>query len=153
MTDDLPAWLTVQIDAAETRTRELLYWAQQTALTLQDPKLLGKRIPGWHAWPDVERACTERLAELDAMRRVLDEHAPQWQPVEWTHAQNSNGEAQVCRRCQNAEHTEWNPAPGDADALPDGFVAPYVVTPCQTLRVLAVAFTRGDGYRTEWGPQ
>ncbi|WP_431728605.1 DUF6221 family protein [Verrucosispora sp. TAA-831] len=75
MSGDLSTWLTAQIDAAEARTRERLYWAQQTILTLKDPRLLGKYIPGWHDWPDVERVCTERLAELAAARRILDAHA------------------------------------------------------------------------------
>lgn len=75
MTHELTAWLTKQIDDAETRTRELLYWAQQTILTLEEPRLLGKEIPGWYHWPAVERACTERLAELAAMRQILADHA------------------------------------------------------------------------------
>lgn len=28
-------------------------------------------IPGWHEWPDVERVCTIRLAEIDAKRLVI----------------------------------------------------------------------------------
>lgn len=71
--DDLITRLRAQLDTDEATTRELLYWAQQTILTLQDPKLLGKHIPGWHDWPKVERMCRVRLAELDAKRRILDE--------------------------------------------------------------------------------
>lgn len=74
MSDELSTWLTEQIDAAENRTRTLLYWAQQTILTLQDPKLLGRYIPGWHDWPKVERSCTERLAELATTRRLIAEY-------------------------------------------------------------------------------
>ncbi|WBB94214.1 DUF6221 family protein [Verrucosispora sp. WMMC514] len=78
MSDDLSTWLTAQIDAAEERTRKLLGSAQQAISLLQDPKLrrffLGRLVPGWHDWPDVERACTERLAELAADRRILDLH-------------------------------------------------------------------------------
>ncbi|MFY1595466.1 DUF6221 family protein [Micromonospora sp. WMMD737] len=71
MSDDLLTWLAEQIDAAEKQTRTLLYWAQQTSLTLQDPKLLGKYIPGWHAWPDVEQLCRQHLADLNAKRRLV----------------------------------------------------------------------------------
>ena len=71
--DDLVTWLRAQLDTTEASTRKLLYWAQQTILTLQDPKLLGKHIPGWHDWPDVERMCQERLADVDAKRRILDD--------------------------------------------------------------------------------
>jgi hypothetical protein len=60
------------------------------------------------------------LAEVDAKRRILDEHAPKWRTVEWPHDQNGKGEAQVCRRCQNAEHTEWHPPEGQAGCCPRG---------------------------------
>lgn len=150
MSDDLTTWLHEQITAAETSTRTLLYWAQQTILTLQDPKLLGKHIPGWHDWPNVEKMCQQRLTELDAKRRILVEHEPEWQTVEWPHDQNGKGEAQVCRRCQNAEHTDWQPVPGEAGVLPEGFVAPYVIAPCMTLRLLALPFASHPDYRPEW---
>lgn len=153
MSDDLTAWLREQYDAAEADTRTRLHWAHQTILALQEPRLLGKEIPGWHEWPDVEKLCMARLAELDTMRRILAEHEPEWQAVEWPHDQNGRGEALVCRRCQNAEHTNWNPAPGEAGVLPEGFVAPYVIAPCQTVRVLAVAFSRDAAYRDDWRPQ
>lgn len=71
---DLVKWLRERLDTAETDTRTLLHWAQQTILTLQDPKLLGKHIPGWHDWPNVEKMCHQRLAEMDANRRILDLH-------------------------------------------------------------------------------
>jgi hypothetical protein len=73
---DLAAVVRAQLDAAQERTRELLAHAQQTTLTLKDPRHLGKFIPGWHDWPDVEQMCTERLAEIDATRGILDEHTP-----------------------------------------------------------------------------
>ncbi|PZG12957.1 hypothetical protein C1I95_24760 [Micromonospora craterilacus] len=74
MSDDLATWLTAQIDAAEARTRDLLAKTQRNDLAVKEPRLLGRYIPGWHDWPDVERVCTERLAELDAARRILDLH-------------------------------------------------------------------------------
>ncbi|MGC5033064.1 DUF6221 family protein [Micromonospora sp. DT229] len=73
--NDLVTWLRAQLDEDEERTRELLYWTQQTILALKEPKLLGKYIPGWHDWPKVERLCRERLAEVDAKRRILDDAA------------------------------------------------------------------------------
>lgn len=74
MTDNLTAWLHEQFNAAEASTRTLLYWSQQTILTLKDPQLLGKYIPGWHDWPDVEKMCQQRLADLDAKRRIVNWH-------------------------------------------------------------------------------
>lgn len=72
--DDLIAFLWARLDEDEARTRELLVRAQQTTLMLKDPKLLGRFIPGWHDWPDVERMCAERLAEVEAKREILDEY-------------------------------------------------------------------------------
>jgi hypothetical protein len=72
--DDLFAFVRRCLDEDEARTRKLLADAQRTTLTLQDPRLLGKFIPGWHDWPDVEQMCTERLAEVEAKRRILDDH-------------------------------------------------------------------------------
>lgn len=72
VTDDVVAWLREQLDEDEARTRKLLANAQQTALTLQDPRHLGKFIPGWHDWPDVEQMCTDRLREIEAKRRMIN---------------------------------------------------------------------------------
>jgi hypothetical protein len=69
--DEIIPWFHQQIEAAEASTRTLLYWAQQTILTLQEPRLLGKEIPGWHDWPNVEKMCHQRLAELAAMREAV----------------------------------------------------------------------------------
>ena len=92
------------------------------------------------------------LAEVDAKRRILDEHLPEWRTVEWPHDQNGKGEGLVCRRCQNAEHTEWKPEVGHAGVLPEGFVTPYVLGPCPTLRLLMLPYADRDGYRSEWAP-
>lgn len=71
--DDLVAFLRAHLGEDAERTRNLLAHAQGTVLMLKDPRHLGKFIPGWHDWPDVERMCTERLAEIEAKRRILDE--------------------------------------------------------------------------------
>ncbi|MER7167008.1 DUF6221 family protein [Micromonospora sp. NPDC000207] len=126
MTGELPYWLSQQIDAAETRTRELLVEAQRTSLTLRDPKLLGRYIPGWHGWPEVERTCQARLAEIAAMRAILAEHSP-----------NTAGTRTVCSVC--AEEPYYD--------------ATWYDYPCPTVRLLAAAFSAEPGYRTEWGPQ
>ncbi|MFB9681249.1 DUF6221 family protein [Streptosporangium vulgare] len=80
------------------------------------------------------------LREVEAKRRILDEHAPYWRNVEWPHDQNGKGQALCCRRCQNAAFTEWHPPTGQAGVLPEGFVAPYVLAPCTTLRLLAEGY-------------
>lgn len=73
---ELVPWLRAVLDKEEAATRELLHWVQQTILELQDPKLLGRYIPGWGHWPEVERMCQSRLLDIDAQRRILDEHSP-----------------------------------------------------------------------------
>jgi hypothetical protein len=108
-----------------------------------------------------DRATAEHIARHDparvldrirADRRILDEHASEWRTVEWPHDQNGKGEGLVCRRCQNAEYTEWHPAVGEAGVLPEGFVAPYVLAPCRTVRLLALPHADRPGYRSEWAP-
>ncbi|MFJ1539320.1 DUF6221 family protein [Micromonospora chalcea] len=151
--DDLTAWLRDQLDDDEVNTRTLLHWAQQTILMLKEPRLCGKEIPGWHDWPVVEMLCQQHLAELEVMRRLSAEHQPEWRTVEWPHDQNGKGEAQVCRRCQNAEHSTWNPPVGQAGILPEGFIVPYVLAPCTTLRLLVLPYADRPGYRAEWAPE
>lgn len=78
MTADLAAWLLADegpIAAQEVEARRLLRIAQDTSLELKEPTLLGRRIPGWHSWPDVERLCQQALAECAAKRRTVAHHA------------------------------------------------------------------------------
>jgi hypothetical protein len=49
----------------------LLTEAQRVSLTLKDPKHLGRFTPGWTLWPDVEQMARDRLADVQAKRRVL----------------------------------------------------------------------------------
>jgi len=93
------------------------------------------------------------LRDVAAKRRIVDEHQPQWSIVEWPHDQNGRGEAQVCPRCQNAEHTEWNPPAGQVSDLPPDFVASYELAPCRTLRLLAAVYDDHPDYRKEWRPK
>ncbi|MFG1846751.1 hypothetical protein [Micromonospora carbonacea] len=145
-TDELHVWLGQQITAAETRTRELLYWAQQTTLTLKDPKLLGKYIPGWHDWPAVERVCRERLAELDAQRRILELHAPRALPAAYSAVDKVMYRPAVtqCEHCDELCHSDSGLA---CDDPVDG------LWPCPTVRTVAAAFSTEPGYRPEWSPQ
>lgn len=69
---ELVPWLRLQLDEQAGRARSLLAGAQHTSLALREPRLLGREIPGWGYWPDVERVCRELLAEVDVKRRVLD---------------------------------------------------------------------------------
>ncbi|MEU4779251.1 DUF6221 family protein [Micromonospora sp. NPDC023633] len=124
--DALVTWLREQITAAETSTRTLLLWAQQTILTLQDPKLLGKHIPGWHDWPDVEKMCQQRLTELDAKRRILDEFTS---AQHWADTLRAEG-----------KHVQAEPYARQAG------------TWLSAARLLALPFAGQPGYRDEWRP-
>lgn len=95
------------------------------------------------------------LAEIDAKRRLVSLHEPLWETVEWPHDQNGKGEAQVCKSCGNRDidsWQNWRPAVGEAGYLPPGVVPPYILAPCQTLRLLALPYAAHPDYRPEWAP-
>lgn len=139
MNADLATWLRVQVDEDEATTRELLYWAQQTILTLQDPRLLGKCIPGWHDWPKVERICTDRLAEIDAKRRIVDDHYVIERKVGWTDDEGEERQSHlpVCVVCV--------PKYSRIDTRTQ-------VGPCNTVKLLAMPYAGRYGYQEEWRP-
>lgn len=109
--DDLIAWLRVQLDDDERETRKLLVEARQPS----------------YDWPDVERLCAERLADIDAKRRILDEHAVIEPPYGW---------AGWCSRCVDGDEV-WDAA---------------TKSPCPTVRLLALPYADRPGYRPEWKP-
>jgi hypothetical protein len=76
MSADLAGWLREAYDAREQEAQMLLAEAQQALDLLRDhqPQLLGRMIPGWHAWPDVKRTAEMTLAEVAANRRLLELH-------------------------------------------------------------------------------
>jgi hypothetical protein len=90
------------------------------------------------------------LRTVAAHRAILNEHRPVLTGVEWPHDTTGKGEALTCPRCQNAEHTNWNPPIGHAGVLPEGFVAPYVLAPCLTLRLLAAIYSGRPGFDPSW---
>ncbi len=106
-----------------------------------------------HTHPvDLTNPCdpTRVLADIAAKRQILAEHAPVLRTVEWDHDQTGKGEALCCARCQNADHSDWNPPAGQAFGLPDGFVTPYVLAPCLTLYLLAAPFVGHPDFDPAW---
>jgi hypothetical protein len=93
------------------------------------------------------------LRTVAAHWAILAEHQPTLRAVEWPHDTTGKGEALTCPRCQNAEHTEWHPPVGMAGVLPEGFVAPYVLAPCDTLRHLVSIYADRPGYDPSWAPE
>lgn len=129
------AWLRQQLDEDEAATRELLCWVQQTILTLQDPKLLGKHIPGWHDWPKVERMCRVRLAEVDAKRRIMEIHGRRADLF----PSLAGGSFDNC--CDGCGYEGICDDPVTED-----------INDCPILRALALPYADRPGYRDEWRP-
>jgi Family of unknown function (DUF6221) len=138
MTDDLVTWLRAQLDEDEARTRKLLVYAQQTVLTLQDPSHLGKFIPGWHDWLDVETMCTVRLAEVAAKRAIIDLHSRVDSRTDWLGKGDVHWPPEsACYGCGANFREEY--------AVPDA-------NDCPVVRLLAQPYADRPGYRDEWRP-
>src|SRR5690348_10511110 len=73
MADDIRTRLSEALDEAEKRARDLLVHAQRNSLAVKEPKLLGRTIPGWHDWPDVEAMCARELRAVERDRQLLAE--------------------------------------------------------------------------------
>jgi Family of unknown function (DUF6221) len=69
--DALVAFLTARLDEDDQQLRKLLCRAQNVSLELQEPKLLGRHIPGWDSWGDVEKLCVRALREAEADRALI----------------------------------------------------------------------------------
>jgi hypothetical protein len=125
MTDDLIAFLTARLDEDDQRARKLLCRAQNVSLELQEPKLLGRHIPGWDSWGDVEKLCERALRKVEAAQAILAEH-----------------EGPCCvKTVECGEVAAWY---GAGSPKPD---------PCLTLRILAAIWQDHAGYRQEWAPE
>lgn len=74
---DLHERLKAAIEARRDAAMRIMRIAQDNHLMVQEPRLLGRTVPGWHDWPDVEAmaASVERgcLADLRRLERH-DEH-------------------------------------------------------------------------------
>lgn len=77
MTADVRQQLTEALDGAAGRARALLVQAQRVSLTLKEPRLLGREIPGWHEWPDVEAMCARELRSIERDRALIERHKPE----------------------------------------------------------------------------
>lgn len=71
--DGLIAFTEARLGEEEAAARELLRTARDMRLELKEPALLGRRIPGWYSWPEVEAMCTEKLRDVEAKRALLAE--------------------------------------------------------------------------------
>jgi hypothetical protein len=59
-------------EASATTLREL---ARETIERLKEPRFLGREIPAWGTWPDVEAMCIRALRDVEAKRAIIAAHA------------------------------------------------------------------------------
>ena len=137
MTDDLATWLRAQLDdderLAKTAGGEHPHW---TTTDEGDVTQVGTGGSGYLAngpWGSslfevgehIARHDPARvLAEVDAKRRILDEHT----------CRCPDPDCQDCGACSGPHHADPAPAP------------------CTTLRLLALPYAGQPGYRDEWRP-
>lgn len=77
MTDPgaLVAFLRVRLDEKQEKAQGLLRRARQHQIDCRDPAVLGRPVPGWGDWPEVQRLAAHVLREVEAHRRIVDEYA------------------------------------------------------------------------------
>jgi len=68
----LTGFLLARIAEDEAEAAKLLRRAQDHELAIQEPRLLGTTIPGWHDWPLVQDLAARVLAECEAKRRIVE---------------------------------------------------------------------------------
>lgn len=122
----LVEFLRAQLDEDQQQAEELMKFAKDTHLTFQDHKrFLGRDVPGWHTWPDVERMCARLLAEVAAKRAVLDGH--------------TDFEGHGCTTCVVGD---WG-YPERGGSRPEAW-------PCWTVLAVAQPYAGRPGWREEW---
>jgi hypothetical protein len=110
--DDLIAFLTARLSDAETRARDLLRTAQGVRLALQEPRLLGREIPGWHSWADVEAMCEGALSEVATWRAIIAQAKagpPADRPGFRAGFNSALGFALQAKARQYSDHPDWRP--------------------------------------------
>ena len=134
MTDHpLIAFYGARLDDEETRARDLLRAAQAASLAVKEPRLLGREIPGWHSWPDVEAMCESALREIEAKRAILAKH----------HAETPSKYGRDEPRCAVCltDRGRW---PDDWSGDP---------WPCRTVRVSVAVWDGDPGYDPSWAAE
>jgi hypothetical protein len=119
---NLAEFLLARIAEDEDALHALWRRAQETRLTLQDPKVAGRWIPGWQDWPNVEALTVRVLADCKAKRAIV--------------------KAEVLRDVGPASHY--------VNAEVHAQIAARTATP--VLRLLALPYADHPDYREEWKP-
>jgi hypothetical protein len=74
VTGDRVTALRARADEDEKAARDLLRIAQDVQLKLEEPRLLGREIPGWYSWPAVEAMAWRAIRDAVNLREVLDHY-------------------------------------------------------------------------------
>jgi hypothetical protein len=158
--DDLAAFLKARLDEDEVAAKLVrqpyrLYVDDQGRIS--EPKrvedLYGECDGEYEQWGDGEDRMPNHIAtwsliydparvlrEVEAKRRILDEHAIVNRQIGWLEdGEEDSAEIPVCRSCV-PKHSWY----GRRADVPDG--------PCATARLLALPYADVDGYREEWRP-
>lgn len=70
-------FLLARFDEDEAEARSQLRHAQENEVACKDPRLLGRHIPGWWQWPEVQALATKAIADCEAKRQIVRLHE-QW---------------------------------------------------------------------------
>lgn len=126
-TEELIAFCKVRLAEEEARSAALLEAARQAIDALKEPRLLGREIPGWHSWPDVEAMCSRVMQDVEAGRRIVAD----------------------CERYTSGQR-EFNPA-----HVPYGtpYRSPAANLAYRTLRSLAAGHDAHPEYKPQWKPE
>lgn len=65
------AFIGARVAEDEEQARKLAEVARDAIEKLKDPRFLGREIPGWHAWPDVEATAFRALRDAGVKRTVV----------------------------------------------------------------------------------
>lgn len=65
-------FVKARLDEDEVAAQKLMRDAQDAQLQLKEPRLLGREIPFWYRWPDVEAMSAGVLREVAAKRAVIE---------------------------------------------------------------------------------
>lgn len=128
------------IEFLRARLAEDEHLANELRKTCPHVDNCGDGEPDW----DVVLDASRRLREIEAKRRILDEHALMWRDIGWLEDDEGErveayAELEVCARCV-PKHSHF----GSRAAVSEG--------PCKTVRLLALPYADHPDYRPEWRP-
>lgn len=67
----IDGFIAARLDDKERSASGLLETARRVQREIDQPGMLGRYVPGWDSWADIEAAANRMLSEVAAMRKVL----------------------------------------------------------------------------------